>query len=132
SVLGAMGLYAGTLWRRRALLRGFTYIRGPFYAVMINSGSYAGALEPELVIGQFYRAFESWQRVFGWSQVRDFAGGALFWVWLKPNLVGSCGHGDKMSLPGFAVARAHKIVVSYRRSNEPLSQTTFQHELGHV
>src|SRR5690606_27878885 len=73
SVLGAMGLYAGTLWRRRALLRGFTYIRGPFYAVMINSGSYAGALEPELVIGQFYRAFESWQRVFGWSQVRDFA-----------------------------------------------------------
>jgi hypothetical protein len=131
-LLGVTAVYANLLWRRRRLLEPFIYIRGPFYSVMIHPGSYKGALDPEVVIGQFFFTFDCWQKAFRWSQIRDFADGAMFWVWLKPNLAGSCCAGEKMPLPGFDVARSHKMVVSYRRSVEPLSQTTLQHELGHL
>lgn len=128
----AAAAHARTLWQRRQILEPFIYIAGPFYAVMVHPGSYGETLTPSLVTGQFFNAFAAWQQAFGWTRVRDFANGALFWVWFKPNLAGTCGHGSKMLLPGLSVARMHKIVVSYRRSNETLDQTTFQHELGHV
>lgn len=128
----AVAIYGRLLARRRRLLQPFIYIRGPFYSVMLHPGSYTGPLDPEAIIGQFFTAFDRWQSVFKWTQIRDFANSALFWVWLKPNLAGACGSAQRIETPGFDIARAHKLVVSYRKSNEPLHQTTLQHELGHV
>lgn len=131
-VLVAMVAYLRVLRKRYSLLAGFTYVRGPFYSLMVHPGSYAGSLDPDVLIGQFSIAFDQWQKAFTWSKIRSFGDNALFWIWFKPNSAGSCCAGERMSVPGFSAPRSRKLVVGYRRSSEPLHQTTLQHELGHV
>lgn len=131
-MLIAVASYLSVLWRRYRLLAGFTYIRGPFYSLMVHAGSYAGSLDANAVIGQFAIAFDQWQKAFAWSQIRGFADSALFWVWFEPTTAGVCCLGERMTLPGFSAPRYRKLVVGYRRSSEPLHQTTLQHELGHA
>lgn len=125
------GVYGRLLWLRYQALKPFIFIQGPFYSIMLDPGRYRGSLEPHLVIGQFHTAFDVWQKAFPWSQIRDFADNALFWVWLRPLPI-ECNWGSREAVNGYTIVRSRKMVIGYKHAKEPLAETALQHEIGHI
>lgn len=125
------GIYIAVLWIRHLELSRFVYVRGPYYAVMVNPGSFKGDISSEAVMREFQSAFDHWSQVFTHETVWRLANDDVFWVWLKPtNLVEKWNKSAKVA--GYTVSRSRRVVVGYATSNDRLSETPLQHEIGHV
>jgi hypothetical protein len=125
--LVSVGIYVRLILVRRSTLREYQWITHPDFVCgfMVYSKGY------DLKISEFQsevkKTAEGWIREVNFPSWEALGKGPI-WVRFEPWPVNNRG----VKVAGFSVANSRSMVVGFRDKDQPLENTAFAHELGHI
>lgn len=121
------GVYANVVNKRRRELSNFIWY--PTYGLMVEKHGYAGDLSKidEVV----KKTTDKWEKLTGFK-AWDAINSHTIWVWFKSGPISRIHGLPRVPVADSDVSLGYDIIVSYQFSDQPLEETDFPHELGHL
>ena len=126
--LAFIGIYVRFVFLRKAELAPYTWVKTKYFGLMIDFGDYKGAYLEEIV-QECEFITEKWIGFFG--SKNDIHKIDNVWVNFKQIPFSLPGQ-KKRKLAGAAVYYTTEMYAGFNDKNDPISKTSFSHELGHI
>jgi hypothetical protein len=129
--LGFIAIWVRIVFSRKAYLSRFRWYAS--YGLMVHPGDRDPYSLPEdhVLENAVRETVNRWSIYYG-PRAQAAIASDVIWVFFKKDLDENTVNRAKAKVEGITFARSHTMQVDYDLRDQPLSTTSFEHELGHI
>ncbi len=126
--LAFIGIWLRLVLLRRSYLAEFRWY--PTYGIMAHPGQGYSLPSDDVLNTAVRETMNRWALYY--PNAKDALESDIVWVFFKRDLDESTANRANAKVNGLTFARSHTMQVDYDAADQPLAETAFEHELGHV